>query len=473
MNDQDRTRYASIFMMAFPVVVLLLMLRATPPGRSNAFLSLQSRNPAQLILLAAIFLIGLVRMPPSPWDRKPLSLSAIANVYAGAWRQLWRHRWILWIFGGVVVISLVGFLAANYPFTARFATERNRLVAAQVGSAEEAGRRVVERALSAPISAVLSFFPTVERPSSAGGFLAHSVVFMIGAIWLLRKLKRMRLEPAQASGAQWLQIGLIPIAVCFLGLGLVLERALIGSYLATVPVSPRTYTIPGMPGMRNGPPNIGVFGGPRAWTNLEVALPWAEGIYYLILSGLLIAGLAGSLKRLKLGQSVTVESFVKDVALHSKPVVAAYLVTGGVGLIFSLPMYAPMVFGRTISTAMMSLSAFWLVVPLLFMLVPYAAVARNVGAWQGIKSGLRDILANAWGSATFVALGITLLSIPLILHGLLRHSLRYWYGIPQSIGVAVISAVVYAVIGAFMAVAVWDYYWLIVNGREKRVVREE
>lgn len=303
MSDQERSRNVSIWMMLFSIVGLLLVYKQV---QASGWDTLWLRHFMQLLLYALIFAVGAFRMSPSRSGGRKLSLGAMQSVYKDTWNQLWQHKWVLWIFGGWDILHLAGTLV-QYSITSRAIESRRALLASRFGS-----HIAIDwsRALNAiPDVAYRHWAPWLSAQPGPGGFILAGVFLLVAAIWLHGRLKKLRSEPEYASWAGWLQALLVPIAISWIGaaIGMVeMQMALYKSIIASTAtfslVNPLASGTAMMPQIV-GPMSSGFFGGKRnLFTDF---LPMFESIYLILLAGILFAGLAGSLKRLRSSQPVT------------------------------------------------------------------------------------------------------------------------------------------------------------------------
>jgi hypothetical protein len=456
-------------MMVFSILGLLVVYKQQQPYGWDM---LWPRHFMQILLYALIFAVGLFRMSPSRSGGKKLSFGAMLLLYKDSWEQLWRHKWILWLFGGWGFLNLAGSLA-QYSITSRAIESRRALLASRFGS--HLGIDWARALDAIPGAAYRRWGPWFSAQAGPGGFILAGVFLLVAAIWLHRRLTRLRSEPQYASGAGWLQALLLPIAISWIGaaVGVVeMQMALYRSMIA----STRTFTVanPLASGAAMMPQIVGpgsaVFGGKR---NLIMDfLPMFESIYLIFLAGVLFAGLAGSLKRLRSSQPVTVDSFVKSVVVFWRPLVGVSLLLALAEYSFLIVPYLGVpfldrhVFGPYREWGGLAWNFF---VPAL-MLVPFAVVIYGAGAFRAIGLGLRDFFSNTWDAVSFIALGLTIVSIPIFCQELLRQVARLHSGFATYAAVATGSTAITVLTTAFVSVAIWGFYCQMGKCCEPRVV---
>ncbi|HUV04507.1 MAG TPA: hypothetical protein VMX94_05315, partial [Armatimonadota bacterium] len=100
---------------------------------------------------------------------------------------------------------------------------------------------------------------------------------------------------------------------------------------------------------------------------------------------------------------------------------------------------------------------------LLLMFAPYAVIVRGTGAWGSIRAGFRDWISHAGDVISFVALGITFVSVLLMLRDAVWAAASVWLNklSPLTMLTGAAGALISALLAAFMAVAVWEFYWRI------------
>ncbi len=116
----------------------------------------------------------------------------------------------------------------------------------------------------------------------------------------------------------------------------------------------------------------------------------------------------------------------------------------------------------------MSLPRIWSLVGLVFMFAVYAPVIRGTGAWGSIRQGLADWFSHIGEVVSFVGLGFTFLMVPAAVLELSKMLLgiNVWpspFAAERWVrfGMSGIELLVSALLAAFAAVAVWEFYWRI------------
>jgi len=293
------------------------------------------------------------------------------------------------------------------------------------------------------------------------GFLPP-VILLVLVIWLSRRLGTATYETQDARHAELIRKALFPVALASAACMILLAIQQV-AFMSQATLS-----------------------GFRPSTGLMVASMVGGGIGIVLralFTGAVIAGLGGSLLRMKLGETVTTGPFRQDVVRYLVPVTGVYLLLTGVYFLFyvveGIPAMVvlarsnyhstwPLAVGRAVQDFIDALY-------ILAMFAPFAVIIRETGAWQGIKAGMRDWAAHAWDVICFAALGISFMSAVLTASNLCS-SMLHGYSLDMDLVMPPLSvtwlriaidSTFRVLVSAVMAVAVWEFYWRISRSSER------
>lgn len=425
-----------------------------------------------IIPLAVVFLVGLSRMPLSfhygtGAGGRP-TLEDTARLYLDALRHVFRQRWILWLFGSILALTLLAGCINTWLEYARYSGEFT-------ASGERAWRLWIpagyadwmfmlpHQLLSAVSISLGRFLPSSGIGADGIAAMLTPLILLVLVIWIGRRLSALRDEPDPGGQVELIRAALVPlalIAAVFI-VFLVLEGRAMSS-----------------PSLRGEWPDTGLLVASMAGSGIAIVL-------HALFTGTLVAGIGGSLLRVKRGESVTADSFRQDVVRYVLPVAGVYLLLAGVRVLLYLGEGIPamMAFYRNnheagwTDIAGRSVREFLDLLYILAMFAPFAVILRESGAWQGIKDSLREWSAHKVDAVSFAALGMSFMSLALTVGNLLSavargHSVAEYmtFAMPpmifQMLSTA-ISAIFRVLVAAVMAVAVWEFYWRISRSSER------
>jgi len=433
-------------------------------GFGTAGLWLVLSEPVPAVVFAVVVLVGLLRLPVSlfyGWgERGGSNLNDLARLYLDAWKQLWRQRWILWIFGLVALLMILAALMGEHFAAVLLSDQLDELRAewsrGPVGSVTSMpiGDRL---RLMLPGSLASSSMTVVGRFVPGTGFRLHplgtplfALLLLASAGWLNGRLKSLARESEYAREARFIQTLIVPLAVVSVALAVVLPREHWLMLREMAKDGARPYSVP-----------------------VLVLSVGGLALLSLVVNGALIGALAGSLRRVAQSDRVTGDTFFRDSVRYFRPIAGVYLFLALVGVIVTIPtllltMGATVMRSPSSGSLWMSLPRIWGLVSLIFMFVVYAPVIRGTGAWGSIRQGLADWFSHIGEVVSFVALGFTFLMVPVVVLDLSERLLgiRMWpspftAGHWLTLAVSGIELLVWALLAAFMAVAVWEFYWRI------------
>lgn len=427
-ESSKRFAWINIWMMAFSFAAICLVY---PRGRQPDWYSAMQA----IVPLAVVFLIGFFRMPVSFYyggkTHRP-NLNDMAGLYLDAIRQVFRQKWILWLFGSILGIQLVGWFVESRitePYLAsRYADTMSGggIPVPQMPFGEWMVTRFGHFLSDSVPAALGRFFPGMGLDLFTIALSIVALMLSISAIWLLVRLRSRSGDVRSPQISDSLRRLLLPLALVSAAMALctpiLLVRSLQGYDYGAV-----TYAF-------------------RIGGGMLVLVPFVAA---------LIGGFSASMARVMSGQAVTVESFVQDAMDYLMPVAGVLLILALAGAAFFVPelIYLSHL-GPTAPKVLQTTNRMF---NLLVMFAPFAVVIRQTGAWQGIKDGIRDWVAHAGDVISFVALGITFISISLTLQDVAADLIPMRYSLANM----PIGGVVSMLVTAVMAVAVWEFYWRI------------
>ena len=449
-NDEETvSMWPSIWMMIVSGVGIAGIAMAAGTGGVQ-----WSYQVFPIIMLALVFLVALLRMPPSPAITKGMDVSQAAGLYRSALNHLFRRKWILWLFAAFALMNLTGKLADTWlqaPLLRLRAEGFNRAV-----ETSKDGRKVrltFSQPLDRSVSQVAgSFGPRLPSGRSTGGYVLAALVLLIAVLWNRSRLRRLQREPGYASRVGFAEFAVILAATVALIVGsLAMWQTWMyfTFYLTSQTLSP------------------GQFGGKRMMEGPVWMFSWlALSVFYCVFSAVIVAGLAGSLKRTKTGEAISVDTFLRDAVSFFQPVTGATLLLAIPGLVLFGPftqLFYRSPIGRLVSSAGLPLSTLWTLATPLFMFTVYAIVFGELGAWAGIRRGLSDWFANVWSVISFIAFGLTILLPVHFVENVALAAFRYPWAIWVQVVSAMITTTVGALTAAFMMVAVFEFYWRLIQ----------
>lgn len=429
--------WANIWMMAFAVAGIRLLWPSG--GNPGTFWSIWALWP-----LVGIFVLGFLRMPAGLYYESDggqrTTLNDVARLYLGALMQVFRQRWMLGLLGSVLALVLLGTIVSLATQPARPHDDVLRSRSMGRPSAMLVPAQALKEAVS---SAPDDFLPSIHVTRTA----MHTAVLALALIaflaWLAAYSRRMT-NDAQSDRADFFRAAAPPILIVLAAVAVATPIAWF-RYLAAIEQWRAANA--GMP-----PPDA-----------LMLAVAFGGAFCALLLDALLVSGIMGSLARTGRGESVTFGSFLSDIVRYFRPMAGFYLFIIVVSLILYGAMRAAADEQRIMNfTWNAGIAVQWLSVLLMF--VPSAIVLRDIGAFKGIRTAVRDWFAN-WGDAlAFVALGITFISIVGAL-GRVPEQIARWYSQPQSLGWTafgyaspLIHTAFTLLITAVTMIAVWEFY---------------
>jgi len=365
----------------------------------------------------------------------------ILSSYFDAWRILRNQRWLLLLTGLLMAATILNSLAEN-------------LIAMHAASLSSSHTDSLLRYLSSftafmtylktvfvvmAYSAISWVFPSLMQSNSLG---IITLVFLSLLFVSRNRLIALQEDPEYSVGARFLLRTTFP-ALVFVFLALIFSGYLQYGIMAAA--------------------TSGLHVARTVQAELLLARMLVAFVLSIIGESILIAGIAGSLFRIKQGNSITSHTFLQDIARFIMPVGKIYLLIQGLQLIFTLPTYILLIsrghiMGVFISIFFILSSLVLSLVPILFVFVPYQPVLNGSSAWSSIRGGMREWKQDTIEILTFLFAGTAFPVLPLYMLGLASQIFRTSHptvvlAISPFIDALQIAARV------FLAVFLWEFMW--------------
>lgn len=428
--DERRVPWLNMWMVFFAVVTMGVIFRDALSLRYPSPFDWTSLIGAGIIL-ATVALVSILRLPVR--ERSLPTLSHLATIYLSAWKRLWSQRWLLQVYGLIAGVNLL-------------ATWADRLLTLHFLPAHT-GHKVmpIARYLTALLPRQLSSLAT----NTLGAFFPRSGItsdwvipaaFLLALPWLFIRLSRLRREEACDQDVRFVQLALALAGVVAVVVIAVLpwEFSLYSRAAAT----------------------------PRALLNqYAFALRLKADAWRLtqasVLAPIIIAGLIGSLKAGN--QAVTADSFLRNSVRYFKPTAGICLLVTAVTIaseaIFTYGVNGYPYWAFTVFVGLRELVS---AAVILLMFAPFAAVFQHEGAWASIRGGVRSWLSHAWQVVSFIAIGVTFVTMTDTLWSMLRQIVPRFSGL--AIALTPVIQGIQTLVTAVMLLAVWEFYQLISKG---------
>ncbi len=461
-EDSKRFAWVNIWMMVFAVVGIWLVWphhrTFVDPSRGfNWYGALQV-----IIPLGIVFLVGFFRMPISLYyeagrSQRP-TMDDVARLYLDALKTVFRQKWILWLFGAMLALTVLAGCINTWLEYIRFRQFSDFTTSGWSpgfpGSVEE-WLLVLPKQLSSAVNMAMGrFLPSSGLGEHGIAALLLPVILLALVIWLSRRLRSLPDEPQYVL----MRKALFPVT-------------LVSIVFIAFPLTELIMSIP-----RAG----AEFGPSTAYLVTSMVASGLGIVLRTLFSGAFVAGLGGSLLRMKRGEPVNIESFQQDVVRYLVPVAGVYLLLAALYLLFFLGEGIP---GMVVLTRS-NFRAGWPntvgriiqdlldIVKILAMFAPFAVIVRDTGAWQEIKESSRQWFARSGDVISFVALGLSFMGAVLTV-GNLSWGLaasgypRVFPPMPVEWLRVAIDSAFKVFVSAVMAVAVWEFYWRITRSSEQ------
>ncbi len=399
-----------------------------------------------LVLPVAALVVGYARTPLTSKrsDGLPV-LNRFGLIYLQAWKTVWHSKWILVVFGLSALVAVVAYLAeyglslAYHPYahSGYYDMTGFRFAGEQLGP-------YLDRLLKHGISDVHNRIPSLFFPSiwsqlrttfSIGVF---ALAILVAILWLRPRLKDLP-EDSEYSAA----LGFIR------RIGGPLALACLVTFAAGVILE--IWGIRQVEGLNSAIMNLSLV--------VDLLFALLAGV---TASGFVVAGVVGALSRTG-HDAVTADSFVEDAVRYFRPVAGVYLVlTVAELIVMGVPSYVSLflyhgTLPNDVSALLLWSFRAWPLVLLALMLAPYASVIREAkGGWTSVVMSLRDWGRNAWDIISMIAVGYSLLIVPVIAVRIIGPISADW--VPRGAPMLLIELITWPLFGAVVMVAVWEFY---------------
>jgi len=381
------------------------------------------------VLIGGIGVAALIfELMRQPDDSRPHLLGAAVESFAHAWRVFWQTKWLMWVFGSLAAISVVGGIiqgAVQYWMMA--ARSPN-------GSSESTGSNAMPMAQEIlrglPYWGRWALSELVPRVSVAGETTILSVVVIALLFWLLPRVARLRGDPACAGKVGFFTACAVLLA-CISALSSV-------DYVVTT--------------MRfisfcHQPSTAGAASMLQPSVPHRLAVLGATVIGDAIFCAMLMGGIIGGLMRSRNGDAVSLDSFLRDSVLYFEPLVGIYIVYWALA---ELPFM--------LAIAQAPAAMLWLPVPFLALLLlyaPFAPVTRGVGFAGALEHSIKSWRSAFWPTVRLVAVGS-------FVYALSRAPVYSTAFLTKTSWITIVLSPIYAFIGvairALITLAVWEFY---------------
>ncbi len=392
-------------------------------------------------LFAFVLLMGLwsLVIASARWNDDRPSVYGFLLVYRNTWRRFTNQKWLLVLACSIVLINILGRVT-------EYAVQRYYIgnYAEKMVVDQEVPIYILIRQLPNTINDTLcNFLPDPGLSSSI--ILALCVLALLP--WTNRRLASLPDRSSNASAIRFFRKLILPIGILAV---LVVVGGCYGLWQRYSTIAAQLF------GNRPAPsPSF-----------LMIAFGILSSVFNaIIVTSLLVGGLAGSLTRIVSGRLVDGESFLEDSVSTFSQIAGIFLLINVILMLFAIPC--------TVASVMNSGSnLYWYVQlqqwfalvwgPLMVVLMfsPYAVSAGAVSMWQGLRASL-----DAWRNCGYNLLSFTALGIAIVMVMLTASSLFYvvvWRAVPYLSIASVLFAEVFLVaVKIMMAVAVWECYWQI------------
>ncbi|MHB1001000.1 MAG: hypothetical protein ACYC27_17295 [Armatimonadota bacterium] len=453
MNHTKKNPWLNVWMLVFAAFGFWLTLGrlidiATSPGQPWSEYAVAS------ILLLFITGIALWRLPgfkgveEAP-DRGNIVLAEMAGIYLTAWKQLWSQKWLRWFFGIFFLVMFFGGLLENILTHHYLAQLSREWLSGILGPPKHMGTigfiiQLPDEFTRSLLRALGNFDSFIQIPRVIGTSIIADITFAVIAIIIYSKLKKLYDDPEYSRGAHVLRSIVIPFVIISLTLAAFVLIATIRRYAAM--------------GSGSNPNNV-------IPNSLSIIFYIGEIVFNLAVNSAIFSGFAGSLARTFRRQTVNLDTFIKDIIEYIKPITLLFVSLLIIQVITSVPTY--FIATYQYNNSGMSVPSFATLITgilenliyIALMFVPFAIICKMQDVKQGIKDGLILLRKNIREVATFIALGLTFLTvvnisrwIPEIIGGPIYASqitslIAGWY-----------SSFVTVIVMAVMVLAIWNLY---------------
>lgn len=414
------------------------------------------------VLLGFIILIGLwsLVIVALRWNDDRAFVPGFLLAYRDAWRRFTTQRWLLVLLCCIAAIAILG-LVTEFALQRYYLGDYIEKMTQSPGIFGKLSRlqgippaihffRSLSESLPRTITGTLDHFlpnPISSISRASTGFLALFVLVLLP--WISRRLASLQDQSTYASTIKFFRKLIIPI-------GITAWLVLVGEFYLLVYQLSNAATYADSPSSFK--PTV-----LETWTGIAIS-QIAEIFQAVIVTPLLIGGIAGSLQRTASGVSVTAESFLGDSVRRFKSVAGIFLLFSIIEIILGIFAYTAMMTNGSgpswYLTFQVSFNIFWRLLMVLLMFAPYAVSAGAGSTWKGLRESAGIWLNCGYNILSFTALGIAGLTVIFAVSNLLH--LFIGMGIsPLTLIPGLIMTVIEVAVSIIMAVAVWESYMQI------------
>lgn len=379
------------------------------------------------LLIGLVGLVGLAfAIAWQPEEKPPLRFSPLFSFYAHGWRKLWKTEWLLWMYGIVAAVSVVGSalgaVFTRYYFHAELLSMEGNIPQADP---KEWLFFAAWRSLPHwPGRALDRFFPSV----SGRGLELVTLLVVVGlAIWAIPKILKLRGEPGRSDKVTFYVLSLVVLAIGCAAKVMVGISHIVRSPSGAYPIT-----------RAEGVANVGA----------DIAVG-------TIMGAMLVGGAIGSLFRASRNEGVSRHSFLSDSVYYYERMAGLYLICLAPALLWEIPFLLnktmPFYIGALVDP----------VIKLLLMFAPFAVVADDISVKAAILNSLHLWRKHFPFIISLVATGaffVSLISAPShILRAVL--TMRSWiFTAWQPVHALLLTAA-----SALILLAVWEFHQAIRN----------
>lgn len=371
MKRVGKFSWINLWMILFSVSGIWLVVRAA--GMSH-YAQIFPDVIVSLAILGVVLVVGLV----DPFlcktrvqeDDSNTALGDAGSIYSTAWR-LFRQRWFLLIYGVVAAIIVVG-VTANLvlghhflPYTAQSDPQSRATLHHGAMSLRQMEYMLLSSVPPMVRSTLSMFFPRIGL-SSTGGILQALTAFAVLtlAIPVGKKLKILSIDQEWAQHAGLLRAAWVVLVVT------ALAATVIGVAVKMFADSMNSAEV-------------------RYWVFYTLYHPaelaWVR-VQTLVIVPLILGGIIGSLQRTAQAGKVTTETFLKDAARVFKRMAVFFILLWAAGLVLDVPKW-------------------------ILMLRNIRHQQGGLSVREGIMRSLRIWKDHTWMSVSFIALGVTIMTV--------------------------------------------------------------
>lgn len=391
--------------------------------------------PAALIAVvgAVTLMIELLREADDP---RPSLLGQALEPFVSAWLRLWTTKWLLWVYGSVAAVGVVGEIVQQIlmlRYRHQVVPQEQPYVPVDVSKLLAQLPVLAHRAFEK----FIPMFPSVTAPALV------PIAVLVLAVWVLPRVIRLSREP-RCEGKTAFFAFCVVLAVLSCG---AVALAWVYGWRDTFLLVGRNHRL-AQPDQR------------FVLLYREVAAI-AAGV---ITSGALMGGILGSLARSKSREQNVKPTFLADAVRYFLPLAGFYLIVDLALTAPYIPYYVtprgvtPFVGWLPMITTLVSAGL------LLLMFAPFGIVARGLGVMPSIRHSC-CVWKQTWRQAiTLVVLGSFLRAIAMAPCQLLPllFAKNSWLMVP----VAAVDTLIGVAIRALITLALWEFYSANVRQQE-------